>query len=76
MTQQHSEDRFLAALGKRISSVRKQNRMTQEELAEKANLDRVAIAYIETGKRKPNVTSLYRIAVGLGVKVEDLVKGL
>lgn len=71
-----NEEAFLSALGKRIASVRKTKGITQEQLAAETDLDRVAIAYIETGKRKPKVTSLYRIAIGLNVTVEDLVRGL
>lgn len=72
----HDEDRFIEELGKRIAQVRKAKGITQEHLAAEAGLDRVAIAYIETGKRKPKVTSIYRISIGLDVKVEDLFKGL
>jgi len=50
--------------------------ITQERLAADASLDRVAIAYIETGKRKPKVTSIYKIAKGLGIDVVDLFKDL
>jgi transcriptional regulator with XRE-family HTH domain len=71
-----SEEQFIAELGKRIASERQARGITQEQLAADVSLDRVAIAYIETGKRKPKVTSIYKIAKGLGVDVEELFKGL
>jgi transcriptional regulator with XRE-family HTH domain len=64
------------ALGKRVAEVRKSKGVTQEQLAALTGLDRVAIAYIETGKRMPRVTSIYKIAVGLGVDVSELFRGL
>ncbi len=71
-----SEEQFIAELGKRIAAERQARGITQERLAADVGLDRVGIAYIETGKRKPKVTSVYRIAKGLGLSVEDLFKGL
>jgi transcriptional regulator with XRE-family HTH domain len=70
------EQTFLDTLMRRIAKIRKEKSITQEQLAAETDLDRVAIANIETGKRRPTVTTIYRIAEGLGVKVEDLFKGL
>lgn len=71
-----SQTQFMDALGKRLAEVRKSKNITQDELAASSGLDRVAIAYIETGKRMPKVTSIYKIAAGLGVDVSDLFLGL
>lgn len=71
-----SEEQFIEDLGKRIATERQARGITQERLAADVGLDRVGIAYIETGKRKPKVTSIYRIARGLGIEVEDLFRGL
>ena len=50
--------------------------LSQEELANRAGLHAVAITYIETGKRLPKLNTVYKLALGLGVKVEELFKGL
>ncbi len=71
-----SEREFLDNLMKRIAQIRKDKSITQEQLAADTGLDRVAIANIETGKRRPTVTTIYRLAKGLGVKIEDLFTGL
>lgn len=71
-----SEDQFMKNLGFKVASIRKTKGITQEQLASETGLDRVAIAYIETGKRKPKVTSIYRIALGLDVEPSELFKGL
>jgi transcriptional regulator with XRE-family HTH domain len=76
MSNDYKEKQFLDALAKRIAFVRKQKGITQEKLASEADIDRVALANIETGKRRPTVTTIYRIAVALGVKVEDIFKQL
>lgn len=70
------EKEFLDRLMRRIAQVRKEKAITQETLASETGLDRVAIANIETGKRRPTVTTVYRIAKGLGVEVEDLFRNL
>lgn len=67
---------FLKKLSVRLADLRKRANMTQERLAEEAEIDRVALANIETGRRHPTVTTVYKIATALGVKVEDVFKGL
>jgi len=67
---------FLDKLSARLVELRRNAGMTQEKLAELAEIDRVALANIETGRRRPTVTTVHRIAHGLGVKVEDVFKGL
>ena len=71
-----NEDKFLKQFGKRLSSIRKQKRLSQEELADAAGLHAVAITYIETGKRLPKLNTIYKLAKGLNVKTEELFKGL
>lgn len=72
MSNDYREKQFLDSLAKRIASLRKDKRMTQEDVAEKANIDRVALANIETGKRRPTVTTVYRISQALGVHISEL----
>lgn len=69
------EQKFLAELGKRIAQIRRSKDVTQERLAELTGLDRVAIAYIETGKRRPNIATVYRLARGLDIRLVELFKG-
>lgn len=71
-----TEARFLKEFGKRLASLRKARHLSQEELASRAELHAVAITYIETGKRLPKLNTVYKLATGLGVSVEELFKGL
>jgi len=71
-----SEAQFLRNFGERLATLRKAQRLSQEELASRANLHAVAITYIETGKRLPKLNTIYKLATGLDVHVEELFKGL
>lgn len=72
----NTEAQFLKSFGKRLASLRKAKGMSQEELASKAELHAVAITYIETGKRLPKLNTVYKLACGLGIKVDELFRGL
>jgi transcriptional regulator with XRE-family HTH domain len=62
-------------LGEAIRAKRKKFDLSQEKLAEKADLSTVFISRVERGKESPSVDSLLKIAKALGVKVHDLVRG-
>lgn len=70
-----NEQRLFKELGIRIAQLRKEKGLSQERLSELTGLDRVAIGYIEQGRRHPTVSTLFKIANGLGIKLQDLVKG-
>ena len=71
-----TEKQFLNDFGKRLASLRRSKGLSQEELASRAGLHAVAITYIETGKRLPKLNTVYKLARGLELRVEDLFKGL
>jgi y4mF family transcriptional regulator len=64
------------ALGDTLRTYRKQSKLTQETLAEKAGLSVVFISLLENGHRTVSVDALLRIARALGVELKDLVRGL
>lgn len=63
----------LKILGARIKYLREERNLTQEELAEKANLDRSYITKIENGHINTTVRYLIEIAHILKIKVKDLL---
>lgn len=63
-------------LGQRIVEARKKKGMSQEQLASKSEIDRSHMGFIEQGRRKPTLSTLYKIADTLGVSLEQLFKGL
>ncbi|HWC59649.1 MAG TPA: helix-turn-helix transcriptional regulator [Verrucomicrobiae bacterium] len=53
---------------------REEKELTQEALAERANLDPTYISGIERGMRNPSVLSVLRIARALGVTTSKLME--
>ena len=62
-------------LGKRIKELRGQRMLSQEELAELADVTAQYISYIETGRKKVSLQVLVNIADGLSVSVDNLLMG-
>ena len=59
-------------LGARIREIRKLNKLTQEQLAEKIGIEIPGLSNIENGKNYPNSETIEKIAKGLGVEVFEL----
>ncbi len=72
----NDEKQIFTELGKRIVSARKKRNMSQERLAAESGVDRSHMGFIEQGRRRPTIPTLYRIAKSLGLSLEDLFKGL
>ncbi|MGA9779614.1 MAG: helix-turn-helix transcriptional regulator [Verrucomicrobiia bacterium] len=60
-------------IGETIRRFRKQAKLSQEELAEKANLHPVYLGELERGEETSSVAALIRLAKALGIRVRDLV---
>jgi transcriptional regulator with XRE-family HTH domain len=60
-------------LGKRIRELRKAKGLTQEKLAEDAQLDYTSIGAIERGVFNPSIESALRIAKALKIEINDLI---
>jgi DNA-binding XRE family transcriptional regulator len=66
-------DRFYGDLGKRIRDLRQQQELTQEDLAQKAQISRGYLAQIETGQRRISLHIALNIATSLHVSVDELL---
>lgn len=64
------------ALGKNVRERRLELELTQEKLSFKSGLDRTFIGHIEAGTRNVTVITLCKIAKALGVKPQELLKGI
>ena len=61
-------------LQQKIRKYRKQLKITQEELAKKADIPYATLVKIENGRvTNPTIQTLFKIANALGVGVEDLI---
>ena len=69
-------NKVYSEIGKRIVHARSSRGMSQEKLASDSGIDRSHIGFIEQGRRKPTVSTLYKIANSLDTSLEDLFKGL
>ena len=58
--------------GRRLKRTRRKAGLTQEKLAETTKLSTTFIGLLETGRRKPSMKTLQKIASALGINVKDL----
>jgi transcriptional regulator with XRE-family HTH domain len=69
----HDEKVFFQQLGARIAALRKEQSMTQVQLAEILGLTQQMIASYEVGRRRVPVSLLPQIAETLTVSLEELI---
>jgi transcriptional regulator with XRE-family HTH domain len=61
------------AFGKVLREYRERAALSQESLADAAELDRTFIGMLERGQRQPTLESLFRIAAALEVAPQTLI---
>lgn len=62
-----------AQLGRRVQRLRRAAGLSQEELADRADLHRTYLSGVERGLRNPTLTVLHRLAQAVGVSLSELV---
>ena len=62
----------IASLGKLIKTLRKEKKMTQEDLASKLGVTISAISKWETGKNSPDISMLHKLSEILNISLEEL----
>ena len=70
------EAKYLKAFGKRLSEIRRNCGLTQEQLAYKADITSLSVSYIEQGRRWPRLVTLHKLANCLEVPLAELFKSL
>lgn len=60
-------------IGENIQALRKQNRMTQELVAEKIGVSRQAVAKWEAGETLPDIDKAWALARLFGVSLDDMM---
>jgi transcriptional regulator with XRE-family HTH domain len=65
-------DRF----GENVLRIRQARKLTQESLAERAQIHRTQITLVETGRRQPGIETVVRLAGALEVSTETLFEGI
>lgn len=70
---QYADHPALLALGAAIKQLRKERKVSQEELAHRSGIDRSYMSSIERGQQNPGVASVLRIAQALEVSAAELL---
>ncbi len=65
---------FKTSFGKRLRQLRARRGLSQEELANRANLHRTYVSDCERGERNPSLVSIRALAQGLEVHPGELLK--
>lgn len=66
------ETEGIKAFGENIRRLRKERKLTMEELANQADIELSQIYRIETGKINPKLTTILRVAKALEVNPKEL----
>ena len=61
-------------IGMRIKELRGDKKISQEKLAEIADLDRTYVNSVENGKRNISIENIEKIAVALDVSMQEFFK--
>jgi transcriptional regulator with XRE-family HTH domain len=61
-------------VGFNLQRLRREKGLSQEELADRAEVHQTYLSGVERGKRNPTITVLQRIAEALGADIENLVQ--
>jgi len=64
---------FSARFGEVVREVRTRRGLSQEKLAELANLDRTFVSMIERGKRRPTLETAKRLAGALNIPLSAMI---
>lgn len=61
--------KILQRFGERLKELRKQNDLTQEQLAEKVNVHSTYVQKLETGKCNPSLKLIYKFSKALKINL-------
>jgi transcriptional regulator with XRE-family HTH domain len=67
-------EKQLMPIGNTIQQIRKERNMTLGILSEKSGVSKAMLSQIESDKVNPTVATVWKIAIGLGVDINELTK--
>lgn len=68
------KNKHAVAFGKVLKELRTSADLSQDALAEKADLDRTYISFLERGERQPSLSTLISLASALQIETFELVR--
>jgi transcriptional regulator with XRE-family HTH domain len=69
-----SKKKILKNFGERVREIRTEKRLSQEQLAHKANLHRTYIGMIERAEKNITLLNIEKIANALEIEITDLLR--
>lgn len=73
---ERTNDRLVAAFAAVLRERRERAGLTQEDLAERANVSARFVSFLENGRRQPSLSALDALSFGLGVSMTEVVAEL
>jgi transcriptional regulator with XRE-family HTH domain len=61
-------------IGNRIKKIRTEKKLTQEQLAWEADVDRTYMNHVENGRKNISIRSLEKIINALGISISEFFK--
>lgn len=69
-----NEKELLWRIGQRVKQIREEKGITQQSIAFNIDTDRANISRLESGRVDSRITTLYRLAIDLGVPLPTLLE--
>ena len=66
------DNEYLEQFAQRVRTLREEQGLSQEKLAERSDLHRTYIGMVERLERNPSLVCIHKIAKGLGINIKDL----
>ena len=70
----HNQNSILVQFGKNVSKLRKNQDLSQEQLAHKSGLHRTHIGMIERAERNITLLNIEKLAKGLEISIDELFR--
>lgn len=70
--QKMGDKEYLKQFAQRVRTLREEQGISQEKLAERSDLHRTYIGMVERLERNPSLVCIHKIANGLGVHITEL----
>jgi len=68
------ETELVSRFAKVTKELRLAKSLSQEELAFRADVDRTYISRLERGLKQPSITTLFKVAKGLGIPASQIIE--
>lgn len=65
------DEKYLNYVGNKIAQLRKQKKLTQEEVCTELEMDKPYLSSIENGRQNPTLLTLKKLADAIGVETKE-----